>query len=66
MEGKMVRICPKCGADNIKETGPAAYEKSYQLSVQCADCGFSSPSFPVFPEGEVEKVQEGIRKEKKK
>ena len=72
---RYVRVCPRCGSTNIdwkldgsawsialSGMGGAAVFDNFT----CMECGYSSRIMPEFPESEVSKVQDDIKKKNSK
>lgn len=59
-EEKHVKICPKCNSLNIKSDLTLAF-LGETSTMTCSDCGYTNT---FFPEVEVSKVREFIKKKK--
>lgn len=59
-----VKVCPKCGSENVKTdpTNPKAAAGFSVPSYMCLDCGFSGNLFPEIdkPEEKEEKTEEKV------
>ena len=40
-----VKVCPKCGSENVKQD-PNKFPQFHAPTSLCIDCGFSGPLFP--------------------
>lgn len=49
-----VKVCPKCGSENIK-ADPSKFPQFHAPSSLCLDCGFSGPLFPEIEKEEIPK-----------